>query len=860
MRTCYVLALSLLGLGRAATIRAAEATTERVPVVAVCCEQPSSSFPPNQLLRREQPDHTVVSVLTAAAKNQWAEFFVEVPATGTYRVAVRFIKGPDEGVCQLEAFDEPVGHAVNLYAQNAGTVVNVSIGDVTFLRAGNYSLRFVTQEKDQSSSGNSLVMQKITLEPVQGFMLAAPNGACFADGNVLFRWNAWPGAKAYRVEVDGNVLATVDAPATDYPASNIALGTHRWRIIALAANAQEALSNMFAFVVGPPPPSPYRDYSIKFTSDKLDGWTLQGMTLAKNVGGQNVLQANGPASAILNDIQLEKAEAEISTNVVLASNDALAGAGFQSDDGTRIYGVADVKRRELRLERRVTGYSIFNVTPKAYQMKQWAEHAEGDAMVWEIAQKPVALHAGSSYQIKLAFSRRSNSVMATLIPSDGSETVTVRALCDVTSPDHPLLVCAAGRAQFADAAYHHLNKLVYKWDPDTVRIVLRPGEAGSWDARGAFNAAVVIRGGVFHMVYRGNAKPAPPNGPAASELGLATSTDGVHWTKSPANPIIPRRNGKGTQEDPDLLWPKDSDRIYLEYRTYDPVSGEVMCSSIDWLHWSAPWICNSGKTFGKMGGMLDLWRDMSEKGIIHDGVSYRYLTMIEEGRIDLSNDLKSWTTAGVADLKGKKTTWCDSHECSGDIFVDHDNNIRYESQAGVEHIEKHGPISGNPLCTIVEGVLDGSNPTKVLWKSDLPWLPDWYGDAPTGAPEDFTATNGSVFPGQTVIKDGWLWHYSGGNNTFTLLCKCWYGPLWESRNLQAEIAQPGQCIATATVRNAGSLPGNSKMVLSIDGQSCASQEVSLDPDAETTIRWEFPWTGGRHTLSVDDLSIALANR
>jgi hypothetical protein len=36
------------------------------------------------------------------------------------------------------------------------------------------------------------------------------------------------------------------------------------------------------------------------------------------------------------------------------------------------------------------------------------------------------------------------------------------------------------------------------------------------------------------------------------------------------------------------------------------------------------------------------------------------------------------------------------------------------------------PLSGNPLCTITEGVLSGTNPARVLWKSDLTWLPDWY--------------------------------------------------------------------------------------------------------------------------------------
>ncbi len=593
------------------------------------------------------------------------------------------------------------------------------------------------------------------------------------------------------------------------------------------------------------------------------------MSLETRGNGHGTLRADGLASAYLKSVRLEKAEAEVSAQVTLGNGDTAAGVGFQADDGTRIYGVADVGRGQFRLERRVTGYSIFDVTPKAYRMKAWAERPEKDAtpespiignpmmgspMIWELSAVPVVLHAGTQYQMKLEFSRRSSCVMATLVPSDGSETLTLRGLCDQRSPDHPVLVCLKGQAQFADPVYRHLNKLVYKWDPDTLRIVLRPGEHGSWDAGGAFNPAIIIRNGTWYMVYRGNAHPAPPNGGPSSDLGLATSTDGMHWTKSPANPIIRRPDGKGTVEDPDLLWPKDSNQVYLEYRSH---LGEVMCSSTDWVHWSDPWVCNSGRTFGKMGGMIDTRQELGDKGVLFNGVSYRYITMIEEGRIDVSNDLKTWIKAGLVDLKGTPTTWCDGHECSGDIFVDHDKNIRFESQVGARAFGRKGDIVGNPLCTIAEGALSGSDPTKLLWRSDLPWLPDWYGDAPTGSPEDFTATNGSVFPGQTVIADGWLMHFSGGNNTFTIVSKFRYGPVWECRNLQARMTAAGQCAVTAVVRNIGSLPGNEQLVVSVDGQAGPAQQVSLDHDAETTVHWDIPLNPGKHTLAVDDLSLVL---
>ncbi len=420
-----------------------------------------------------------------------------------------------------------------------------------------------------------------------------------------------------------------------------------------------------------------------------------------------------------------------------------------------------------------------------------------------------------------------------------------------------------------------LNKLVYKWNPDTTRIVLRPGPPGAWDEKGAFNPAIIVRENKWYMIYRGNSKPAPPNGPISSELGLATSADGVHWIKHPANPIIPKEDSRDSVEDPDMIWPKGSDQVFLEYHSFHVTvgqptpaevngkpgrwpHGEIMRSSTDFVHWSEPWILNIGKTFGKNGGFIDT-EDAAMAGVKYDGTSYRYVSMIEEGRIDVSNDLHQWVKAGTSNLKGSPDQWCTSHECSGDIFVDADKNIRFESQIGVnpEPGGHGGAVVGNRLCTIGEGALSGTDPTQVLWRSDLPWLTDWYGDAPTGAPEDFTATNGSVFPGQTIIKDGWLRHYSGGNNHSTLLTECWYGPLLECRDLQAVTDAAGQCTVRVVARNVGSLHGTCPVTLSIDGQALPPQQVTLDRDTESTLRWTVPVPGGVHTLAVDNLSLTL---
>ncbi len=425
------------------------------PLTLTCAELPSDSFPPNQLLRSETADGSVVSVLQAGRTGSWAEFFVRVDRAGTYRVDVQSRKGPDRAIFQLMVDGDPVRQPVDGYApQNATAPVETAVGDATFQKAGTYSLRFLVTGKNPSGSGLSLALEKITLTPVAGFTLLSPNGSCAEGPEVLLRWNAWGPARQYRVEVDGRPTATVDAPATTYQASALARGAHRWRVVAVDAAGRETPSNTFAFVVGPPLPYPCREFSEAFSSASVAAWSLESMTLARD-GTRECLHATGPGCATRQDVRLDKTEAQVSTHVTLGTPDAAAGVGFQSDDGTRLYAVVDLKRGQLRLERRVAGprrYSIFEVTPQAYQVPGWAERTEGDGTVWEIAAKPVQLQPGASCELRLAYSRRSACIMATVIPADGSPVTTLRDLTDLRTPDHPLLVALAGSASFADAS------------------------------------------------------------------------------------------------------------------------------------------------------------------------------------------------------------------------------------------------------------------------------------------------------------------------------------------------------------------------------------------------------------------------
>ncbi len=63
--------------------------------------------------------------------------------------------------------------------------------------------------------------------------------------------------------------------------------------------------------------------------------------------------------------------------------------------------------------------------------------------------------------------------------------------------------------------------------------VLSPGDSTAWDGAFVMHPWVVKDGDVYYMWYSAH------NGTDPHRLGMAKSTDGLNWVKSPANPILP---------------------------------------------------------------------------------------------------------------------------------------------------------------------------------------------------------------------------------------------------------------------------------------------------------------------------------
>src|SRR4030095_6921156 len=135
---------------------------------------------------------------------------------------------------------------------------------------------------------------------------------------------------------------------------------------------------------------------------------------------------------------------------------------------------------------------------------------------------------------------------------------------------------------------------------DSVNPVMEPGNASftcpvrkqkvAWEQKDVFNPAVAVRHDTLFLLYRAQDKIAKPDG--TSRIGLAWSTDGMHFTRMhkpvlyPENDNYKKYEWQGGCEDPRLV----EDSLGTYYMTYTAYEGKTarlfVATSTDLLHWA----------------------------------------------------------------------------------------------------------------------------------------------------------------------------------------------------------------------------------------------------------------------------------
>ena len=164
-----------------------------------------------------------------------------------------------------------------------------------------------------------------------------------------------------------------------------------------------------------------------------------------------------------------------------------------------------------------------------------------------------------------------------------------------------LASCDHLEKHFEKATGNHTNWAMLDFvKVDSVNPVLMPGtgifmdpiwkKKVAWEEKDVFNPAIVVKNNKIYMLYRAQDKIGLPGG--TSRIGLAESTDGLHFTRTaapvfyPDNDAYKKYEWQGGCEDPRIV--EDDKGVY--YMTYTAFDGKVarllIATSKDLIHWT----------------------------------------------------------------------------------------------------------------------------------------------------------------------------------------------------------------------------------------------------------------------------------
>jgi predicted GH43/DUF377 family glycosyl hydrolase len=290
----------------------------------------------------------------------------------------------------------------------------------------------------------------------------------------------------------------------------------------------------------------------------------------------------------------------------------------------------------------------------------------------------------------------------------------------------------------------------FKRDP--ANPVLRPTNR-NWESRFVFNPAVVIKDGLVQMLYRAQG----PDG--RSSIGLATSSDGVHFTRrnKPVMEATEPYELPGGCEDPRVI--EVNGTYYMTYTGYDGTSARLcLATSRDLLTWTKrgplfPDFRTRGvdKPWSKSGAILA--KPLNGRYVMYFGDKDIYYAW--------SSDLIHWTPGPVDDpvMRPQPGTYsAELLEPGPPPLITENGYILL-----IHNAAAHDP-DGKLIYRAGQALIDPAMPTEELARLTTPFL------VPETPEETSGQVNNVVFvEGLVSYKGEWLMYYGQGDAGVGLL-------------------------------------------------------------------------------------------
>jgi beta-1,2-mannosidase len=315
----------------------------------------------------------------------------------------------------------------------------------------------------------------------------------------------------------------------------------------------------------------------------------------------------------------------------------------------------------------------------------------------------------------------------------------------------------------------------------------------AWEEKDVFNPAAVVRNGKVYLLYRAQDKIGKPAG--TSRIGLAYSSDGLHFTKMktpvlfPSNDAFKKYEWEGGCEDPRIV-EDDKGTYFMTYTAYDGTTARLfIATSTDLVKWT-----KHGSVFKKVNGgrYVDYW---SKSGsiicerhgdkMIAKRMDGKYWMFWGESNIYMatSENLIDWTPIEETDPARKQFDSLRNYEAFKILFSPRDGKFDSElvepgppamvTEDGIVFIynSKNSPDDGDKSLRDGEYaagqiLCDKNNPSKVIDRSEGNFFHPDKAYEITGQVNNVCFLEGLVY-----FKNKWFLYYGTADSKIAVAVK-----------------------------------------------------------------------------------------
>jgi len=298
-------------------------------------------------------------------------------------------------------------------------------------------------------------------------------------------------------------------------------------------------------------------------------------------------------------------------------------------------------------------------------------------------------------------------------------------------------------------------------------------ETVKWQKADVFNPAAIVKDNKVFLLYRCEDNPAAHLGGRTSRLGLAESTDGIHFTKHPEPVLFPDNDAfkqydfPGGCEDPRIVQTEDGLYVVAYTAWNNKFARLSIAFSKDLFHWEkkgpAFAKANAGKFmngWSKSGSMLTKF--VNGKQVLAK-IGGKYWMYWGENGVNLawSENLYDWNPLvnEKGDLKlviiPRKHKF-DSHltECGPPAMVTEKGIVLFYNGKNSDK-DDADPNLPKGMYSVGQVIFDVKNPEKVISRSNEPFLVPTLPHEKTGQYQAGT----TFAEGLVYFKDKWFLYY-----------------------------------------------------------------------------------------------------